>query len=178
MTWPNTTPISTENLDSGLDNPALARVQILNAVQNINAVVSEFVNVNIASVSDTQLLQYQSNVAQWRNAYPELHRYTERTANLGTASGNITIDYNSGNGQRLTANGNVTLSFANFPVSGTVTLALTHTNTPAVATWPENVRAAGNDRFLSIDPNVTDLIHISTIGSTDYYYVTLVRGYE
>lgn len=176
MTWP-TSAISTENLDNGLDNPALARVQILQAVQNINNVAAEFGNVSITSVANLQMLQYNSGAAQWQNTFPTLHRFKEQTYDFGTSGGNITIDYDNGNVQKITANSNINFSFANFPVSGTVSLVIQHTSTPAVATWPGTVKAANNDRFLSVDANVADIVHISTIGSTSTYYVTIVRGY-
>jgi len=178
MTWPNTTPISTANVDSGLDNPALARVQIQTSIENINAVVAEFSNVGISSAADTQVLQYMANTSQWNNRYPELHRYTERTYDHGTTSGNVVINYNNGNVQKLTANGNVNFSFTNFPTTGTVSVVLRHQTTPAVATFPATVLAAGNDRFLSTDSNVSDIIHISTVGTASTHYVTIVRGFE
>jgi hypothetical protein len=40
MTFP-TTPINTTNLDSSTDNPASARVDILDAVQKLNTIIAE-----------------------------------------------------------------------------------------------------------------------------------------
>jgi hypothetical protein len=177
MTWPNTTPITTANVDSGLDNPALARIQIKEAIENINAVVAEFSNVAITSAANAHILQYNSTASQWQNGFLELHRFTERTANLGTQANTITINYNDGNVQRCQVSGNLAISFSNFPTSGTVTVLFEHGNPPAVASWPATVRASNNDRFLSTDANVTDMVHISTIG-TSTYLVTVVRGFE
>ena len=176
VTWPNTA-ISTENLDSGGDNPSLARIQILAAVQDINSVAAEFGNVGINTVANLQMLQYNSTGAQWQNQFPTLHRYKEQTYDFGTTSGNIVIDYDNGNVQKITANANINITFSNFPVSGTVSLLVQHGASPAVANWPASVRAANNDRFLSVDGNVADIVHISTVGSTSLHYVTVVRGY-
>jgi hypothetical protein len=176
MTWP-TSAISTANLDSGGDNPSLARIQILAAVQDINSVSAEFGNVGVTSVANLHLLQYNSTASQWQNTFPTLHRYSEQAYDFGTTSGNILIDYANGNVQKITANANINISFSNFPVSGTVSLLVQHGATPAVANWPASVRAANNDRFLSVDANVADIVHISTVGSTSLHYVTVVRGY-
>lgn len=40
MTFP-TTPVSTANLDSGTDSPALARADILDAIQKLNTIITE-----------------------------------------------------------------------------------------------------------------------------------------
>lgn len=176
MTWP-TGNISTANVDNGLDNPALARVQIKQSIDDINAVVAEFGNVGISSAANLQVLQYSGSANQWQNGYLAVHRITEPIYDFGSASGNITVDYNNGNVQRITASGNIAFAMNNFPTSGTVTVLVQHGVTPALATWPNTVVASNNDRFLSTDSNVADIVHISTIGSTATYYVSIIKGY-
>jgi hypothetical protein len=178
MTWP-TSSVSTSNLDNGLDNPALARIELLQAVKDVNNVAAEFGNVGISSAANLQMLQYNGTASQWQNTFPELHRYKEKTYDHGTTGGNITINYDNGNVQRITSNGTaISFGFSNWPVTGTVSVLIQHGVSPATATWPATVKAAANDRYLSLDANVTDLVHISTIGSTSTYYLTVVRGYQ
>lgn len=177
MTWPNL-QISTEHLDSGLDNPALARADLKTAVEHVNAIAAEFGNVAVETPADLQFLQYNHAQAQWQNGYPQLHRYSERTYDHGSVSGAVTIDYNQGNVQRMTLTGNVVLTLDNWPTTGTVSVLIAQTGTAYTVTWPSSVRAANNDRYVSTDALAEDLAHISTIGSTDQHYLTLVRGYQ
>ena len=67
MAWP-TTDASTAALDSGTDDPNLARPQIKLNIENANAIKNEFGNVDITSPQNGQLLQYNSTSAKWVNA--------------------------------------------------------------------------------------------------------------
>ena len=60
MTWP-TTPVSTVNLDAGTDEPRLARADLKQAVDDINAIAAEFGNVSAASATDDQILVKSGN---------------------------------------------------------------------------------------------------------------------
>jgi len=57
-TWPTGTKASTANLDSGTDSPRLARADIKQNVDNVNAMIDMF---NISSPSNGQILKYNTS---------------------------------------------------------------------------------------------------------------------
>jgi hypothetical protein len=57
-TWPSGTKASTANLDSGTDSPRLARADIKQNVDNVNAMIDMF---NISSPSNGQILKYNTS---------------------------------------------------------------------------------------------------------------------
>ena len=57
-TWPAGTKASTANLDSGTDSPRLARADIKQNVDNVNAMIDMF---NISSPSNGQILKYNTS---------------------------------------------------------------------------------------------------------------------
>ena len=61
-TWPSGTKASTANLDSGTDSPRLARADIKQNVDNVNAVIDMF---NISSPSNNQILKYSTANARF-----------------------------------------------------------------------------------------------------------------
>ena len=61
MTWP-TTKASTTNIDAGSDKPALARPDIKQNIDNVNAIIDEF---DIASPSNGDILTYNSSSGAW-----------------------------------------------------------------------------------------------------------------
>ena len=176
MAWP-TTPISTANLDSGLDNPGLAREQLLNTVDSVNNITSEFGDVDAASATDLQLLQYLTETGTWTSKFPELHRYTERTTDLGTVSGAVNLDFNNGNTQTLVAAGNLTVTFQNWPATGTVTVIMTHQTTARTITWPGGTLFPGSDKQLStgLIDGQRDMLIISRVPTVGYI-VSIIRG--
>jgi len=56
-TWPAGTKASTDNLDQGSDSPRLARADILQNVQNVNAIIDMF---NISAPTNNQILAYST----------------------------------------------------------------------------------------------------------------------
>lgn len=175
MTWPTTT-ISTANLDSGLDNPGLAREQLLNTVDAVNNIITEFGDVQAATAQDAQLLQYSTGTDSWTSQFPELHRYTERTTALGNQSGAVNLDFNNGNTQTITATGNLTFAFTNWPATGTVTVILTHDTTARTVTWPTGTLFPGGDKLLSLAdiPGQRDMLIISRVPTVGYIVSILV----
>jgi len=178
MTWPNTTPITTANVDSGLDNPALARIQIKEAIENINAVVAEFSNVAITSAANGHIIQYNSIASQWQNRYPIMFGYAETVYTHTTTSGNITVDFENGNVQRIVPTGNLTLAYANFPLVGTVSLFIEQPATPKTVTFPATAKTQFGDTTLSTLGNVVDIIISSTYNTGSTYVVSIVKGFE
>ena len=61
-TWPTGTKASTANLDSGTDSPRLARADIKQNVDNVNAIIDMF---NISSPTDNQILKYNTANARF-----------------------------------------------------------------------------------------------------------------
>jgi len=57
-TWPSGTKASTANLDSGTDSPRLARADIKQNVDNVNAIIDMF---NISSPTNGQILKYNAS---------------------------------------------------------------------------------------------------------------------
>jgi len=176
MTWP-TTAISTANLDSGGDNPSLARIQILAAVQDINSVAAEFGNVAVSNVANLQLLQYNGTASQWQNGFLALHRYTERLYNHTVTTGNVTVDYDNGNVQRIQATGNVNISFANFPPVGTATLIFDHNGANRTATFPATGRFQSATANLTVGTNTIDVVVITTYDAGSTFLISIARNF-
>jgi hypothetical protein len=61
MSWP-TTKAGTTNIDAGSDKPALARPDIKQNIDNVNAIIDEF---DIASPSNGDILTYNSSSGAW-----------------------------------------------------------------------------------------------------------------
>jgi len=62
MTWPSATKAGTTNVDAGTDKPALARPDIKQNIDNVNAIIDEF---DIASPSNGDILVYNSSSGAW-----------------------------------------------------------------------------------------------------------------
>lgn len=101
MAWP-TSNASTTNLDAGSDNPGLARADIKTNIDNTNAIIDEFGNVNISSPSSGEALIWDSANNYWRNgnavgtssAYIRaslLSTATFATTGGGANSGNLNV---------------------------------------------------------------------------------------
>lgn len=67
MAWP-TTPASTANVDAGSDSPALARADIKQNIDNVNAIIDEFGEVDITSPVAGQALVYDGSNSRWINS--------------------------------------------------------------------------------------------------------------
>lgn len=62
MAWPSSTKAGTTNVDNGSDKPSLARPDIKQNIDNVNAIIDTF---NISSPNDGDLLQYSTSTGQW-----------------------------------------------------------------------------------------------------------------
>ena len=67
MAWP-TTPASTANVDSGSDSPALARADIKQNIDNVNAIIDEFGDVAITAPANGEALVYDGSNSRWINS--------------------------------------------------------------------------------------------------------------
>ena len=193
MTWPNT-QVSTQHLDSGTDNPGLARSDLKSAVDNINSVVSEFGNVNTASATEGQVLTRVSNV--WTGSTPTVYgntqvaqylptftgvqnltRYQEPVTTLATTTGAVTVSFADGNQHILNMTGNVTLGFTAAPAAGTITIVANTGASSRSITFANTVRYAGNIRSISTTTNTIDVIVATTVDSGSTYLVSIVKGF-
>jgi len=85
--------------------------------------------------------------------------YYSKMVELGNRSGNVTIDWNSGNTQHMVLTGNATTSFTNGKSGGRYTLVIKQDGTGArTMTWPSSVRWSGPAPALSTAANATDYI--------------------
>lgn len=174
MTWP-TTPVSTQYLDEGTDEPRLARANIKSAVDNVNSIAAEFGNVAISSSANYQVLQHNGTV--YRNTYPEMARYTEPISNVSPTTGNITINCAAGNNFMLTPTGACSVTFANLAAGSTATLWI-HWNT-GYNVAVNSVKWSGGFATLSNSSSSTDAVIVTRLGASfdDYYFASLVKGF-
>jgi hypothetical protein len=185
MTWPTSyTNPSTTNLDSGGDSPASARADLKDTVDLVNIMANTLATsgVTAATYGNTQQIPSITFDALGRAttataSYPALRRYSEPVYAHTTTTGNVTVDFNNGNFQTLTATGNITLSFANAPTAGTATLVFVHGGAARTVTFPAaNIKYAGGISTVSIS-NTTDMIVATTLDSGSNYLVSIVRGF-
>ena len=130
-TWPSGTKAGTTHLDAGTDSPRLARPDIKQNVDNVNAIIDMF---NIDSPSANQILKYNSSNARFELASDATGTSTgitfsgDDSAGIAIADGgglyirggtNITTSTNSDG--TLTINGPVTSSFITASSSDTLT---------------------------------------------------------
>jgi hypothetical protein len=111
MTWPTQT-ISTANLDAGADEPRLARADLLQSVQAVNALIT---TVNLGSAADGNFLKFVTNSNIYAhdhyatvNSYTQQQRITQ--ANLTVSSGSVAWNLNTNQTAQITLNQNVTFS--------------------------------------------------------------------
>lgn len=180
MTWP-TTQISTANLDSGTDNPALAREQLKQTVDAVNGIISGLGPVDTGSVIQDHVLQYDGT--NWINQDLIMRAYQERITSLGTvSSGTVNIDFDSTPVQTLILTGNVTVAFVNgsTQTAKSVTLWLQHSGAGRSITWPAGTRFAYGDSTLSTTSGAIDMIHIQTVylWGSPYRMVSIVKGFS
>ena len=96
MTWPTTT-ISTSNMDAGGDNPALARADIKQMADNVNAIKDEFANGDGAKLLgiETSATADQSD-AEIKTAYEnnaDTNEFTDaNVSTLGSAMQDLVDD--------------------------------------------------------------------------------------
>ena len=108
MTWP-VTPVSTANLDAGTDEPRLARADIKQAVDNINAIAAEFGNVSAASATNDQILVKSGNVWSGTNTITNLDLLDfDTAAALTPTAGQMTWDAAQGTVQLALTNNVIT----------------------------------------------------------------------
>ena len=186
MTWPTSyTNPSTTNLDQGSDSPASARADLKDTVDLVNTLANTLATsgVTAGTYGNTQQIPQITFDALGRAttasaSYPALRRYSEPVYAHSTTTGNVSVDFNNGNFQTLTATGNITLSFANAPAAGTVTLVFVHGGSVRTVTFPATgIKYAGSISTVS-SAVTTDMIIATTVDSGTNYLVSIVKGFN
>jgi len=94
---------------------------------------------------------------------------------IGTTSGTVTLNFESGSYQTLTTGGSVTLGFTNFPASGvsaTIVLRITVASTAHTLTLPAAVSIGTSN----LQGYVSNVITFSTTGTYIFEFTTVNGG--
>lgn len=151
-TWPAGSKASTENLDSGSDKPRLARADIKQNVDNVNAIIDMF---NIDSPIDKQYLAYDGNTQNF-----------ELSQSLNTQG--ISIDDNnirttrSNDDLNLTANGSGEIN----------TESLLNLET----TYREKVNTLTSASSIAVDCNLASIYKVTLAHNTAFSFTNLEEG--
>jgi len=155
MAWP-TTNASTTALDSGTDDPNIARPQIKLNIENANAMADEFGTVDISSPQNEQVLRYNSSSTKWENAtistgagsVGSVAYYSCSTAPAtGSSSAGFTELADGDNIATLSGTNNIEFT----PVSGTYVVIITgardntNANSDIPVTWRNITTGADNN---------------------------------
>jgi len=122
-TWPSGSKASTTNLDAGTDSPRLARPDIKQNVDNVNAIVDMF---NIDSPTADQILKYNTSNARFELAADATGTAVSATTFVGDDSTGTAV--NAGETFKIAGGTNITTA-----VSGD-TLTITGPNLTTYAT--------------------------------------------
>lgn len=184
-TWPSGSKASTTNLDAGTDKPSLARSDIKQNVDNVNAIIDMF---NISTHTSGDILVWDSGNSRFTVSTPVDQGITSVVAGTGisvdqTSDGGVTVTNTApatGNelenvvedttpqlGGNLDVNGNSIVSASNGDISitpnGTGNIVLDGQN------WPQAAPAT-NDEYLTATSagqlSWTDRVNAKTIYET------------
>lgn len=184
-TWPSGSKASTTNLDAGTDKPSLARSDIKQNVDNVNAIIDMF---NISTHTSGDILVWDSGNSRFTVTTPVDQGITSVVAGTGisvdqTSDGGVTVTNTApatGNelenvvedttpqlGGNLDVNGNSIVSASNGDISitpnGTGNIVLDGQN------WPQAAPAT-NDEYLTATSagqlSWTDRVNAKTIYET------------
>ena len=102
---------------------------------------------------------------------------SEKSQDLGTISGAVTIDLSAGLSVIATVGGATTLAFANVPAGGTATVLLRLTNGGAYAvTWPSTIKWPG-DTAPTLTASGVDLVILTTSDGGATWWGVANTGY-
>lgn len=94
MTWPTSTPASTANVDEGKDKITLARPDIKQNIDNVNAIIDTFA---ITTPSDGDILEYNSTTSKFENKTGPIVQQSTIVLNfddtVATSVGNGEVSY-------------------------------------------------------------------------------------
>jgi hypothetical protein len=193
------TALTFTEMDTNLQNLANATVSITagstTSSLNLN---SGFTVANSATVQATiagNVLTLVSNVSgggggtSWENQFTAnvegngftlqnvvLNTYREKTANIGTITGTVTLDANTAPVQTAAVSGNITINsnnLNNFLAGQSVTLILRHTGN--TRTFSSNIKFVNSNKTIGGTTNVTDVVTIFYDGTE---YLAAVAKYQ
>ena len=193
------TALTFTEMDTNLQNLANATVSITagstTSSLNLN---SGFTVANSATVQATiagNVLTLVSNVSgggggtSWENQFTAnvegngftlqnvvLNTYREKTANIGTITGTVTLDANTAPVQTAAVSGNITINsnnLTNFLAGQSVTLILRHTGN--TRTFSSNIKFVNSNKTIGGTTNVTDVVTIFYDGTE---YLAAVAKYQ
>lgn len=101
----------------------------------------------------------------------KIQDFSATRAAITTTSGTVLVNYASGHYQTVTTSGSITLSFSNFPSSGSygwVRVQVSITNVSHTLTLPSTV-SQGLSGIQGISPGISGVTNIITFGSTGTY---------
>jgi len=153
-TWPST-KAGTTHLDSGTDSPRLARLDILQNVQNVNEIIDMF---NISSPNNNQILKYNTSNSRFELA----DTVTGAITFVGDDSSGSTIDL--GETLKITGTQNITTAIVNDVLTITgpdLTSYITASSTDTLTNKSGNISQWTNDSGYVTSVN-TDLINDTT----------------
>lgn len=99
---------------------------------------------------------------------------SDTVVDLGTLSGNVTFNRNSGSVQQFTLTGNIVITdLFNMFNGRNLTFIITQDGTGGHGiTWPTNFKFAGGANSISTSPNAIDMVNMFQAGSTIFAVVT------
>jgi hypothetical protein len=191
-TWPST-KAATTNLDSGSDKPSLARADIKQNVDNVNAIIDMF---DLTGSTDGDILVYDTTSGTFQLEAPPVTivgndlkmipastgksvvnniNYYESPYTLTYAS-TITPDVANGNVQIVTLTGAVTFSaFSNSIAGQSLTLIVKQDGTGSRA-LTSTMKFAGGTKTLSTAANSVDIITVFYDGTN--YWASLGKDFK
>ena len=101
----------------------------------------------------------------------KIQDFSATKAAIATTSGTVLVNYASGHYQTVTTSGSITLSFSNFPSSGSygwVRVQVAITNVSHTLTLPSTV-SLGLSGIQGISPGISGVTNIITFGATGTY---------
>lgn len=167
---------------AGQDNPSQGfRDNFTNIKNNFT-----FARNEISDLQDNVLLKsalagttLSNDMAGTQIIRPQLKAWTQSSVDLGAIDGSVTIGFGSGNFQKLTTAGPVSITLNDWPPSGAggyglVRLWIVVTNIEHTITLPSNVDAGASDiaGFNSVDNSIT----LDTVGNYVFEFSSFNGG--
>jgi DUF4097 and DUF4098 domain-containing protein YvlB len=180
-----TSNINPNNIDgaypvAGQDNNSQGfRDNFTNTSTNFQYAADEITDLQAKAVLKAALIgeTLDNDMAGSVLSNAQLQDMSETTVPLGTVSGSVTINYESGSFQTLTTNGSVSLAFTNFPAAGaagSVTVQVTVASVAHTLTLPAavSVNAQGIQGFNTS----TGVITFASVGTYSFTFTTSNGG--
>lgn len=137
-TWPSGTKAGTTHLDAGTDSPRLARPDIKQNVDNVNAIIDMF---NIDSPSSNQILKYNSSNARFELGTDSTGTAAAATTFVGDDSSGTAV--NAGETFKIAGGTNITTAVSGDTV--TITGATIPTNNNQLSNGSAFITASSSD---------------------------------